>query len=167
MIHKLRPSQGFWGFREKGFFIFRDLVRMVIYFQGFGEKGHLFSGIWGESITFGGFRQRPDFRELGRKVTFLSGSKRRLQTNPKHFEKLQRRGFSLLSQTSVLFTAEVSPKRKKEIIFHFTSVFPEFLNPLWKPKKITKLRYVDLYFFKHRTKTILCLHLLFSLFFPA
>ena len=52
---------------------------MAIYFQGFGEKGHLFSGIWGESITFWGCREQgaeeKHFRELGRKVIFLSGSK--------------------------------------------------------------------------------------------
>ena len=51
----------------------------AIYFQGFGEKGHLFSGIWGESITFWVFREQgaveKHFRELGRKVIFLSGSR--------------------------------------------------------------------------------------------
>ena len=31
---------------------FGDSGRRAIYFQGFGVKGHLFSGIWGESITF-------------------------------------------------------------------------------------------------------------------
>ena len=33
---------------------------MAIYFQGFGEKGHLFSGIWGESMVLGsrGLRKR-------------------------------------------------------------------------------------------------------------
>ena len=61
----LRPSQGFWGFRE---------------------KGYLFSGIWGEgSFIFRdlgrkhGFREQgaeeKHFRELGRKVFFLSGSR--------------------------------------------------------------------------------------------
>ena len=61
----LRPSQGFWGFRE---------------------KGCLFSGIWGEgSFIFRdmgrnwGFREQGaeenHFRELGRKVNFLSGSR--------------------------------------------------------------------------------------------
>ena len=58
---------------------FGDSGRRAIYFQGFGEKGHLFSGIWGESITFGGFREQgaeeKHFRELWRKVIFLSGSK--------------------------------------------------------------------------------------------
>ena len=29
---------------------------LFINFQGFGEKGHLFSGIWGASITFWGLR---------------------------------------------------------------------------------------------------------------
>ena len=61
----MRPSQGFWGFRE---------------------KGYLFSGIWGEgSFIFRdlgrkrGFREQgteeKHFRELGRKVIFLSGSR--------------------------------------------------------------------------------------------
>ena len=53
--------------------------RRAIYFQGFGEKGHLFSGICGESIIFCGFREQgakeKHFRELGRKVIFLSGSR--------------------------------------------------------------------------------------------
>ena len=58
---------------------FGDSGRRAIYFQGFGEKGNLFSGIWGESITFffffffffGG----GGVMELGRKVVFLSGSR--------------------------------------------------------------------------------------------
>ena len=60
-----RPSQGFWGFRE---------------------KGYLFSGIWGEESfifrdlgRFWGFREQgaegKHFWELGRKVIFLSGSR--------------------------------------------------------------------------------------------
>ena len=61
----MRPSQGCWRFREKGY-LFSGI------FQGFG--GHLFSGIWGESITFWGFREQGAeekyFRELGRKVIF-------------------------------------------------------------------------------------------------
>ena len=52
--------------------------RRAIYFQGFGEKGHLFSGIGRESIIFGGFREQgaeeKHFKELGRKVIFHSGS---------------------------------------------------------------------------------------------
>ena len=52
---------------------------MAIYFQGFGEMGHLFLWIGGESIIFGGFREQgaeeKHFRELGRKVIFLSGSR--------------------------------------------------------------------------------------------
>ena len=55
-----------------------DLYR-TCYFQGFWEKGHLFSGIWGESITFWSFREQgaeeKHFRELGRKVIFLTGSR--------------------------------------------------------------------------------------------
>ena len=58
---------------------FGDSGRRAIYFQGFGEKGYLFSGVWGESITFWGFREQgaeeKHFRELGRKVIFLSGSR--------------------------------------------------------------------------------------------
>ena len=61
----MRPSQGFWGFRE---------------------KGYLFSGIWGEgSFIFRdlgrkrNFREQgveeKHFRELGRKVIFLSRSR--------------------------------------------------------------------------------------------
>ena len=52
----MRPSQGFWGFRE---------------------KGHLFSGIWGDFGVLGSREQGAEekhFRELGRKVIFLSGS---------------------------------------------------------------------------------------------
>ena len=67
LLRYLRPSQGFWGFREK-----------AIYFQGFGEKGHLFSGIWGESMVLGSREQvneEKHFREMGRNVIFLSGSR--------------------------------------------------------------------------------------------
>ena len=32
---------------------FGDSGRRAIYFQGFGKKGHLFSGIWGESMVLG------------------------------------------------------------------------------------------------------------------
>ena len=42
------------------------------------EKGHLFSGIWGESMVLGSREQGAEekhFRELGRKVIFLSGSR--------------------------------------------------------------------------------------------
>ena len=60
---------GVLGIQGEGLFIFRDLGRRVI----------LFSGIWGESITFWGFREQgaeeKHFRELGRKVIFLSGSR--------------------------------------------------------------------------------------------
>ena len=57
---------------------FGDSGRRGIYFQGFGEKGHLFSGIWGESRVLGSREQGAEekhFRELGRKVAFLSGSR--------------------------------------------------------------------------------------------
>ena len=58
---------------------FGDSGRRAIYFQGFGEKGKLFSWIWGESITVWGLRgqgaEEKHFRELGRKVIFLSGSR--------------------------------------------------------------------------------------------
>ena len=69
MFH--RPSLG----PPKGF---GDSGRRAIYFQGFGEKGHLFSGIWGESMVLGSREQGAEekhFRELGRKVIFLSGSR--------------------------------------------------------------------------------------------
>ena len=57
---------------------FGDSGRRAIYFQGFGEKGHLFSGIWGESGVLGSREQGAEekhFRELGRLVIFLSGSR--------------------------------------------------------------------------------------------
>ena len=57
---------------------FGDSGRRAIYFQGFGEKGHLFSGIWGALGVLGSREQRDEekhFRELGRKVIFLSGSR--------------------------------------------------------------------------------------------
>ena len=63
----LRATQGFWGFREgylfsgiwgKGSFIFRDLGRKHN-FLGFREQG----------------AEEKHFRELGRKVIFLSGSR--------------------------------------------------------------------------------------------
>ena len=57
---------------------FEDSRRRAIYFQGFGEKGHLFSGIWGESGVLGSREQVAEekhFRELERKVIFLSGSR--------------------------------------------------------------------------------------------
>ena len=57
---------------------FGDSGRRAIYFQGFGEKGHSFSGIWGESRVLGSREQGAEekhFRELGRKVIFLSGSR--------------------------------------------------------------------------------------------
>ena len=64
----MRPSQGFWGFREKGYL-----------FSGiWGEGSFTFSGIWGESIVLGSREQDAEekhFRELGRKVIFLSGSR--------------------------------------------------------------------------------------------
>ena len=53
-------------------------IQEGLFFQGFGEKGHLFSGIWGESIVLGSREQGAEekhFRELGRKVIFLSGSR--------------------------------------------------------------------------------------------
>ena len=57
---------------------FGDSGRRAIYFQGFGEKGHLFSGIWGEIGVLGSREQGPEekhFRKLGRKAIFLSGSR--------------------------------------------------------------------------------------------
>ena len=46
---------------------FGDSGRRAIYFQGFGEKGYLFSGILGKSIIFGGFKKQ---RAGGRGKTF-------------------------------------------------------------------------------------------------
>ena len=73
----MRPSQGFWGFREKGYlfsgilgegsFIFRDLGRK----RGFGEQG----------------AEEKHFRELGRNVGFLSGS-REQRPPPPHWGSL-------------------------------------------------------------------------------
>ena len=59
---------------------FGDSRRRAIYFQAFGEKGNLFSRIWGEhNFGGGGVREQgaeeKHFRELGRKVMFLSGSR--------------------------------------------------------------------------------------------
>ena len=73
---EMRPSQGVWGFREKGYL-----------FLGIWGEGHLFSGILGESITFWDFREQgaeeKHFRELGRKVIFLSGSREQRPTHPR------------------------------------------------------------------------------------
>ena len=63
MAQIVRPSQGFWG-----------SGRRAIYFQGFGEKGHLFSGIWGDFGVLGRREQEAEekhFRDLGRKTIFL------------------------------------------------------------------------------------------------
>ena len=46
-IHKWDPTR-----------CFEDLERRSIYFQGSGEKGHLFSGILGASKNFLGFREQ-------------------------------------------------------------------------------------------------------------
>ena len=57
---------------------FGDSGRMAIYFQGYGEEGHLFSGIWGVLGVLVSRKQRAEekhFRDLGRKVIFLSGSR--------------------------------------------------------------------------------------------
>ena len=59
---------GVLGIQGEGLFIFRDLGRRVIYFQGFG----------GESMVLGSREQGAEekhFRVLGRKVIFLSGSR--------------------------------------------------------------------------------------------
>ena len=64
-----RPSQGFWGFREKGY-LFSEI---------WGEGSIIFRDLGRKHITFWGFReqraQEKHFRELGRKVIFLSGSR--------------------------------------------------------------------------------------------
>ena len=57
---------------------FGDSGRRAIYFQGFGEKSPLFSGIWGDFEVLGSREQGAEekhFGELGRKVIFLSGSR--------------------------------------------------------------------------------------------
>ena len=68
---------GVWGIQGEGLLIFRDLGRRAIYFQGF----------WGESITFWGFREQgaeeKQFRELERKVIFLSGSREQRPPPPR------------------------------------------------------------------------------------
>ena len=59
---------GVLGIQGEGLFIFRNLGNL-------GRTVILFSGIWGESITFWGFREQraeeKHFRELGRKVIFF------------------------------------------------------------------------------------------------
>ena len=70
----MEKKEKWWGVTRG----FGDSGRRAIYFQGFGEKGHLFSGIWGESRVLGSREQGAEekhFRELGRKVIFLSGSR--------------------------------------------------------------------------------------------
>ena len=58
LLHTKYTSFESCGFREEDYFHmaghqrgpprgFGDSGRRAIYFQGFGEKGHLFSGIWG------------------------------------------------------------------------------------------------------------------------
>ena len=42
---------------------FGDSGRRAIYFQGFGEKGHLFSGIWGETGVLGSREQGAHTRK--------------------------------------------------------------------------------------------------------
>ena len=59
---------GVLGIQGEGLFIFRDLGRRVIYFQGFGE-------IWGVLGSREQGAEEKHFGELGRKVIFLSGSR--------------------------------------------------------------------------------------------
>ena len=62
---------GVLGIQGEGLFIFRDLGRRVIYFQGFWEKAYL-------SLVLGSRKQGAEekyCRELGRKVIFLSSSR--------------------------------------------------------------------------------------------
>ena len=65
----MRPSQGFWGFREKGYLFSGILGEGSFIFRDLGRK-HYFLGFQGA----GGADEKP-FRELGRKVIFLSGSR--------------------------------------------------------------------------------------------
>ena len=64
----MRPSQGFWGFREKGYL-----------FSGIWGEGLFISGIWGDFGVLGSREQEAEekhFRGLGRKIIFfLSGSR--------------------------------------------------------------------------------------------
>ena len=64
----------------------KSVMRPSQEFGGFREKGYLFSGIWGEGPfifrdlgSFWSFREQvaeeKHFRELGRKVIFLLGSR--------------------------------------------------------------------------------------------
>ena len=67
-ISTMEALPGVLGIQGEGLFIFRDLGRRVT----------LFSGIWGESRVLGSREQGAEekhFRELGRKVIFLSGSR--------------------------------------------------------------------------------------------
>ena len=63
------PSQGFWGFREKGYL-----------FSGiWGEGSFIFRDLGGDFGVLGSREQWAEekyFRELGRKVIFLSGSRK-------------------------------------------------------------------------------------------
>ena len=62
---------GVLGIQVEGLFIFRDLGRRVIYFQEFGDKAYIF---WILGSSEQGAEEKY-FRELGRKVIFLSGSR--------------------------------------------------------------------------------------------
>ena len=55
---------------------FGDSGRRAICFQGFGEKGHLFSGIWGESRVLGSRGLRKNILESwGERSVFFQGAK--------------------------------------------------------------------------------------------
>ena len=45
---------GVLGIQGEGLFIFRDLARRVIYFQGFGEKAYFWGGLWSKERGGGG-----------------------------------------------------------------------------------------------------------------
>ena len=62
---------GVLGIQEEETFLFGDLGRRVIYFQGFGEKAYF----WGVLESRVQVAEEKHFRELGRKVIFLSVSR--------------------------------------------------------------------------------------------
>ena len=54
---------------------FGDSGRRAIYFKGFGEKGHLFSGIWGESMGAGSRGMRKNILgSWGERSFFFQGA---------------------------------------------------------------------------------------------
>ena len=69
--YDMRPSQGFWGFWEKGYLFSGIWGEGSFIFRDFGEKAYLFGGLGSREQG----AEEKHFRELGRKVIFLSGSR--------------------------------------------------------------------------------------------